>query len=214
GGGRWGSCGRGSRFGNSSGNPVRGGFAMTLHRTACTRRDFLRLGAAAAALGPGFLRAADADDKPPDLLIGYTEFRTDLPGGRYVNVATRRVVLIKADGTGRRVLAEEVTREKGSWTQFVGWSPAGKTAILGRGWESEENGKWEEEHKTFRHGDGWLVDGYLLDLATGKATNVTGVGRVSHFNEGLAFMPGDPTKLRFSAMTGGKTRQYLMDLDG
>src|SRR5262249_31607004 len=37
----------------------------------------------------GFLLAEDADDKPPDRLIGYTEFRTDLPGGRYVNTSTR-----------------------------------------------------------------------------------------------------------------------------
>ena len=49
-------------------------------------------------------------ERPPDLLIGYTEFRTDLPGGRYVNQATFRAVVVKADGTGRRVLAEELTR--------------------------------------------------------------------------------------------------------
>ena len=77
---------------------------MTSHPAAVSRRDFLRLGATAAALGPG-AQAADKDDAPPDLLIGYTEFRTDLPGGRYVNVATRRAVVVKADGTGRRVVA-------------------------------------------------------------------------------------------------------------
>src|SRR5947199_3543940 len=102
----------------------------------------------AAALGPGFLRAADADDKPPDLLIGYTEFRTDLPGGRYVSEATFRAVVVKTDGTGRRVLAEELTREKGSWTQVICWSPDGKAARLSRYWKSEEVGKREEEHKT------------------------------------------------------------------
>jgi Tol biopolymer transport system component len=84
-----------------------------------------------------------------------------------------------------------------------------------RSWESEENGKWEEKHKTFRYSaDGWLVDGYLFDLASGKATNVTGVERVSHFNEGLSYMPRDATKLWFSATIDGKTRPYLMDLDG
>src|SRR5262249_11828154 len=62
------------------------------------------------------------ESSPPDLFIGYTEYRTDLPGGRYVNNATRRAVVIKADGTGRRVLAEELTREKGWWTHFSGWS--------------------------------------------------------------------------------------------
>src|SRR5436309_10481564 len=121
---------------------------MTSH-PAVSRRDILRLGVTVAALGPG-APAADKDDAPPDLLIGYTEFRTDLPGGRYVNSWTRRAVTVKTDGTGRRVLAEELTREKGYSTQFYGWSPDGKTAILLRRRESEENGKWEEEHKQFR----------------------------------------------------------------
>ena len=156
---------------------------MTSQPAVVSRRNFLRLIVAAAAFSPGFLRATD-DDKPPDLLIGYTEFRTDLPGGRYVNSWTRRAVVVKADGTGRRALAEELTRDKGYSTHFYGWSPDGKTAVLLRSWESEENGKWEEAHQQFRYGaDGWLVDGYLLDLAGGKATNVTGVERVSHFNE-------------------------------
>ena len=79
------------------------------------------------------------DDTPPDALIGYTEFRTDLPGGRYVNVVTMRAAVVKADGTGRRVLAEELTREKNYWTQFNGWSPDGKIAIFSRAWESDEN---------------------------------------------------------------------------
>ena len=104
---------------------------MTSHPAVVSRRDFLGLGATAAALGPGFLLAADADDKPPALLIGYTEFRTDLPGGRYVNAWTRRAVVVKADGTGRRALAEELTREKGYSTQFYGWSPDGKFGLSG-----------------------------------------------------------------------------------
>src|SRR5262245_11266777 len=176
---------------------------------------YLALGFVAAALAPGVLVSSPRVEPPPDLLIGYTEFRTDLPGGRYVNVATMRAVVIKADGTGRRALAEELTRQKGYWIQFYGWSPDGKTAILLRGWESDENGKWEEEHKTFRFSvDGWLYDGYLLDLKSGKATNVTGVERVSHYNVGLGFMPGDPTKLRFLALVGGVNRPFRMDLDG
>jgi TolB protein len=188
---------------------------MTSHPAVVSRRDFLRLGAAATALGPGLLRAADADDKPPDLLIGYTEFRTDLPGGRYVNVATRRAVVVKADGTGRRVLAEELTREKGSSTSCVGWSPDGKTAIILRSWESEENGKWEEEHRTFRFSDEHnRSDGYLFDLASGKATNVTGVERVSVRNGAPQYLPGDPPRLRFAATIGGVSKPYTMDLDG
>jgi hypothetical protein len=57
----------------------------------------------AAALGPASLFAAEQEDTPPDALIGYTEFRADLPGGRYVNEWTMRAVAVKADGTGRRV---------------------------------------------------------------------------------------------------------------
>ena len=74
------------------------------------------------------------------------------------------------------MLAEELTREAGSWTQFVGWSPDGKAARLSRNWKSEEVGKWEEEHKTFRPtGDGVRHDAYLVDLASGKATKQTPV---------------------------------------
>src|SRR6478735_9422589 len=103
-----------------------------------------------AAVTSGAIRSSPPADALPDLFIGYTEFRTDLPGGRYVSQATFRAVVVKADGTGRRVLAEELTREKGSWTQFTGWSPDGKAARLSRNWKSEEVGKWEEEHKNFR----------------------------------------------------------------
>jgi Tol biopolymer transport system component len=175
----------------------------------------LPLAFVAAALTSGALRSSPPVESPPDLLIGYTEFRTDRPGGRYVNVWTMRAAVVKADGTGRRVLAEGLTREKGSWVQFYGWSPDGKTAILLRGWESEANGKWEEEHKTFRYSaDGWLYDGYLFDLKSGKATNVTGVERVSHYNVGLGFMPGDPTTLRFLALVDGVNRPFRTDLDG
>ena len=175
----------------------------------------LSLSLVAAALLAGALRSSPRGEPPPDLLIGYSELRTDLPGGRYVNVATMRAATVKADGTGRRVLAEDLTREKGSWVQFYGWSPDGKTAILLRGWESEENGKWEEQHRTFRFSaDGWLYDGYLLDLKSGRATNVTAVERVSHYNVGLGFMPGDPTKLRFLALVGGVNRPFRMGLDG
>jgi Tol biopolymer transport system component len=187
---------------------------MTSSPVVVSRRDLFRLGAA-AALGPGLLRAADADDKPPDLLIGYTEYRTDLPGGRHVNVKTMRAAVVKADGKGRRVLGEELIADKDTWTAFTGWSPDGKTAIVTQGWQSEENGKWEEEHRTFRFtADGRLYDGYLFDLATGKATNVTAVERVSHYNVSLGYWPGDASKLRFLALVNGVNRPFRMDLDG
>ena len=177
---------------------------------------YLPLALVAAALLSSRLRSGPAAETPPDRLIGYTEFRTDLPGGRYVNVVTMRAVVVKADGTGRRVLAEELTREKNSWTQFRGWSPDGKLAVFSRAWMSDENGKWEEEHKDFRYSKGSFAgDGYLFDLAGGKATNVTAVERVSHANEYLQFWPpGDETKLSFSALIDGVWRPYVMDRDG
>src|SRR6476646_6836187 len=73
----------------------------------------------AAALTSGTLRSSPRIEPPPDLLIGYTEFCTDLPGGRYVNVWTMRAAVVKADGTCRRVLAVELTREKGCWIQLA-----------------------------------------------------------------------------------------------
>src|SRR5437870_5511520 len=99
-------------------------------------RDFLHTGAAAVILGLAALVAAGQDDSSPNALIGYTEHRTDLPGGRHANVKTRRAVVVKADGTGRRVLAEELTREAGYSTQFVGWSPDSKAARLSCDWKS------------------------------------------------------------------------------
>jgi hypothetical protein len=71
---------------------------------------YLPLALVAATLTSGTLLSGPQVESPPDLLIGYTEHCTDLPGGRHANVKTRRAVVIKADGTGRRVLAEELTR--------------------------------------------------------------------------------------------------------
>ena len=147
--------------------------------------------------------------------LGYTEFRTDLPGGRHANVRTMRAVVVKTDGTQRRVLAEELVREPNTWTQFAGWSPDGKIAVIGRGWESPENAKWEEENKQFRFTkDAWLLDSYLVDLDSGKATNVTAVDRISFYNSGVFFWPRDPTKLGFTALIDGNSHPFSMDRDG
>lgn len=157
----------------------------------------------------------DNPEEWSNALIGYSELRTNLPGGRYANVMTMRAVLVKADGTGRRLPAEELTREANTSSQFAGWSPDGKFAILNRGWESPENGKWEEEHKTFRFTpEGYLLDCYLLDLANGKATNLTQVDRVSFYNSGLFFWPGDSNHLGFTALIDGNSHPFRMDLDG
>jgi Tol biopolymer transport system component len=169
----------------------------------------------AATLSPDAFFSASQPNTPPNVLIGYTELRTNLPGGRHANVETMRAVVIKADGTGRRVLADELTREPNTWTQFAGWSPDGGIAIIGRGWESSENGKWEEEHKTFRFTvDGYLYDSYLLDLASGKATNVTGVERASFHNSGLFFWPSDSARLGFQALIDGNSHPFSMNRDG
>ncbi len=148
-------------------------------------------------------------------LIGYTELRTDLPVGRHANVATMRAVVVHADGTGRRLVAEALSREPDSWTQFAGWSPDGRLAIIGRGWESPENARWEEEHQQFHYtADGWLYDMNLLDLATGSVTNLTAIDRVSFHNSGLFFWPDDPTKLGFQALIDGNSHPFRMDRDG
>ena len=146
---------------------------MTSHPAVVSRRDFLRLGATAAALGPGPSGRPTRTTRRPTCSSATPSSAPTCPAGATSTSATMRAVVVKADGTGRRVLAEELTREKGSWTQFVGWSPDGKAAMLSRNWKSEENGKWEEEHKTFRFRRRLLADAYLVDLASGKATNVT-----------------------------------------
>jgi hypothetical protein len=61
---------------------------------------YLPLAFVAAALTSGTILSGQQVETPPDLLIGYTEHRTDLPGGRHANVKTRRAVVVKSDGTG------------------------------------------------------------------------------------------------------------------
>jgi TolB protein len=180
-------------------------------------RNFLCTVAATAALGSTALFAAGRGDTPPDTLIGYTEHRTDLPGGRHANVKTRRAVVVKADGTGRRVLAEELTREADYSTQFAGWSKDGKAALLSRCWKSDEVGNWEEKHKTFRPvGDGVRYDMYLVDLASGKATKQPPVERknqsaqIKNLVHGMSVSPDG----KRSAFEDPAYRLFLADGDG
>ncbi len=190
--------------------------ATRLHQTKVSRRDFLGLSLAGLA-GLPLVRGADSSKSNDDLaatLIGYTEYQTNLKGGRHANVRTMRACIIRADGTGRRVLAEELTKKEDSWTQFAGWSPDGRFAIIGSGYNSPENAAWEEEHKQFRHTQGWLYDVYLLDIATDKLTNLTSVERVSNYNSGLFYWPNDPKRLGFQAIIDGNSHPFSMDLDG
>ena len=166
-------------------------------------------------LPPTLGMACTAEPELVDRLIGYTEFQTNLPGGRHANVRTMRSVVVKADGSGRRLVATELADELDTWTQFAGWSPDGQTAVVARGWQSPENARWEEEHQTFRFTqEGWRLDSYLVELATVKATNVTAVERVSFYNGGLFFWPNDPTKLGFTALIDGNSHPFRMDRDG
>lgn len=177
-------------------------------------RHFLGFVILSAVSGQG-LFSSDLEAEPPAALIGYTQLRTNLPGGRYINVATMRAAVIQADGANQRCLADELSRKPDTWTQFAGWSPDGSTAILGRGWESAENGKWEEEHKTFRFAaESYLYDCYLFDLKTGQATNVTAIERVSFHNTGLFFWPNDPGRLGFQALIDGNSHPFSMDRSG
>src|SRR5882724_10501847 len=101
--------------------------------------------------------------------IGYTELQTNLQGGRHANARTSRAVIINGDGSGHKLVAEQLIDNPNAWTQFVGWSPDGKQAIVYRGWEDPENARWEEEHKTFRFDPKmWQLDSCLVDLTTGK----------------------------------------------
>jgi TolB protein len=151
----------------------------------------------------------------PTTLIGYTELQTNLPGGRHANVETMRATVVKADGTERQLIAEELTQEPHRNTQFSGWSPDGKTAILNRGWESPENAKWEEENKNFRFTkETYLLDSFFYDLTSGQTTNLTEIERVSFYNSGVFFWPNDPTRLGFTALIDGNSHPFRMDRDG
>lgn len=160
----------------------------------------------------------------PTALIGFTELQTNLPGGRHANIRTMRAVVVRTDGTERRRIADKLVDDPDAWTQFAGWSPDGTQAIVSRGWQDPENAKWEEQHKTFRMEPGrWQLDSCLVDVATGRITNVTAVDRVSNYNSGLFFMPDknqsdlEPRtggRLGFTPLMNGVSKPFVMDLDG
>jgi len=169
--------------------------------------------AAAGALASGANAGERRSEPRPRCLIGYSEFRADLPT-RFANFSSRRACVVRADATGRREMAPSLVKDQYTWTGFDGWSPDGKLAVIIRGWESPQNAAWEDEHKEFRLTEGWLVDEYLLDLETGGLTNVTAVERVSDYNSGLFFWPGDPSRLGFQAIINGMSRPFTMNRDG
>jgi TolB protein len=158
--------------------------------------------------------AGEAQDSLSRYQIGYIEYRANLPGGRHANWATMRAYVVNADGTGRHELAHELVRDENTWNQFTGWSPDGRTAIIGNGSNTPENAAWEETNHTFRMTQGWRYDCYLLDLATGKTTNVSAPERMSNYNGALSYWPGNPNKLLGSALIDGVNHPVSMDLDG
>lgn len=159
-------------------------------------------------------QASDKDGRANQSLIGFTKFRTNIAGGRHANVRTMRAVVCRTDGSQQEEIAAELVDDPNAWTQFAGWSPDGKQAIVVRGWQNPANAAWEEEHRTFCMEPGkWLLDVGLFDLSTRRITNVTAVDRVSHYNSGLFFFP-DGDGLGFTAIIGGKSRPWVMDLDG
>lgn len=146
--------------------------------------------------------------------LGYSEHRTNLPGGRHANVSTGQACVIRADGTERRVLTPEVNDRPDTWTQFAGWSPAGNLAIVLIASNTPENAAWEEEHQGFHLTEGWLVDSALFTLDRGELSIVSAVDRVSNYNSGMFFWPNDPQRLGFTAVIEGISHPFSMDLDG
>src|SRR5262249_721945 len=126
-----------------------------------------------------------AEDSGSDW-IGYTEYRTNLPGGRHPNQAPMRAYIVRGNGKDQRPVAEELTKKPDTWTQFGAWSPDGKLAVIYQCFNSPKNAAAEEKQGSFRI-EGRFSDCYFLDLATGKLTNLTAVERVSHNNAGLSF---------------------------
>ncbi len=159
------------------------------------------------------LPSAVADENAPTQLIGYTEGRNDLPDGQFANWKTHRAFVVQANGQGRRLVAPELANKEHSWTQFAGWSPDGKQAIVVSLWESPENAAWERANKTFRMTEGWLVDSCLVDIRSGSALNLTSIDRISIYNTGLFFLPGSKG-FGFTPLINGVSRPHVMDLDG
>ena len=146
-------------------------------------------------------------------LIGFTKFQSNLPGGRHANVRTMRAMIMKADGSAARAIAKHLVNDPNSWTQFAGWSPDGRQAVVNRGWQDRENARWEEQHRRFRMLPGkWQLDANLVQIATGKTVNVTAVERVSHYNA-ISFRP-DSKNLLMASLIKGVSKPFLMDLNG
>jgi Tol biopolymer transport system component len=148
------------------------------------------------------------------MLIGYTPMRNDDPRGQFYNWNTRRAHVIDIDANSERELAAQLIDRQNVSTQLAGFSPDGRYAFVHQCCADEANYFWEREHQTFRMTEGWLVDCVLVDLRTDEAANPTAVDRVSHYNTGLFYWPGDDSRLGFQALIDGISHPFSMDRDG
>lgn len=175
-------------------------------------RMWIVVGVFLAMVGLGRAQEFDSVERR-SYWIGYSEGRNDLPEGQFANWVTKQACAIRADGTERRELAVQLGNQDSAWTQFSGWSPDGRSAVILHSWEDPSNAVWEREHKTFRFTQGWLVDSCLVDFATGTIRNLTAQPRVSSHNTGLFFLP-EGLGYGFTAMIGGVSKPFQMELDG
>lgn len=148
-----------------------------------------------------------------DCAIGFRVYRATAEN-MHAFITSSRAWCMRADGGAMRELAPELARDPHCWTDFTGWSTDGRYAVIGAGWESSENAEWETAHAAFRMTEGWRYDQYLLDMTTGNLCNVTAVDRVSPYNAGLFFWPGNPACLGFQALIDGQMTPYRMRMDG
>lgn len=148
-----------------------------------------------------------------DVLIGYRVYNPKALG-MHEYLSSSRAWVVQVNGVGTRELTPELCANPDCWTDFTGWSPDGRFAVIGAGWEDPVNAAWEEAHSEFRLTQGWRYDQYLLDMTTGVLTNLTAVERVSDYNSGLFFWPGDPARLGFQALIDGQMTPFSMALDG
>ena len=153
------------------------------------------------------------EESPRDWWIGYCESLNVLPVGQFANWITRGVFVVRTVGSQRRSIGAELASQEHSWTQFAGWSPDGRHAIVYSSWEDPANAQWEREHKTFRMTEGWLVDSCLVDINNGSIQNLTSSKRVSIYNTGLFFLP-DGKGYGFTALLDGISKPFQMDFDG
>ena len=75
-------------------------------------------------------------------IVGYTDSRCDDPRGQYYNGLTRRAMVVRADGSGRREIGQSLITRECQATTITGWWPDGR-AILNVGYKSPEVGAWE-----------------------------------------------------------------------